>query len=91
MVCSRMTKAALAELDEILGFIREGSPTGARNVKARMRRAFDHIANHPKAALCPPTRLGSGTLSSPLLREKRRRIEVLVTEARPPAMGLPEP
>jgi plasmid stabilization system protein ParE len=45
-----LSRLALAELDEILGFIRERSPTGARNVEARMRRAFDHIANHPEAA-----------------------------------------
>ena len=45
-----LSRLALAELDEILGFIRARSPFGARNVEARMRRAFDHIANHPEAA-----------------------------------------
>jgi plasmid stabilization system protein ParE len=45
-----LSRLALAELDEILGFIRERSPLGARNVEARIRRAFDHIANHPEAA-----------------------------------------
>ena len=45
-----LSRLALAELDEILGFIRERSPLGARNVEARIRRAFDHVANHPEAA-----------------------------------------
>jgi len=45
-----LSRFALAELDEILRFIRERSPLGARNVETRMRRAFDHIANHPEAA-----------------------------------------
>src|SRR5947199_10445088 len=44
------SRLALAELDEILGFIRERSPLGARNVEARMRRAFQHIADHPEGA-----------------------------------------
>ncbi len=45
-----LSRLALAELDEILGFIRERSPVGASNVEARMRRAFAHISNHPEAA-----------------------------------------
>jgi plasmid stabilization system protein ParE len=45
-----VSQLALAELDEILGYIRERSPLGARNVEARIRRAFEHIAHHPEAA-----------------------------------------
>jgi plasmid stabilization system protein ParE len=45
-----LSRLALAELDDILGFIRARSPLGAKNVETRMRRAFDHIANHPEAA-----------------------------------------
>ena len=45
-----LSRQALAELDQILGYIREHSPLGARNVEARIRRAFDHIARHPEAA-----------------------------------------
>lgn len=45
-----LSRLALAELDEILGYISERSPLGALHVEARMRRAFDHIARHPKAA-----------------------------------------
>jgi plasmid stabilization system protein ParE len=86
--CSRsideavLSRLALAELDEILGFIRERSPTGARNVEARIRRAFDHIANHPKR----PSAWSSGRRCAPaaralslchLLRGRRRCRHIL--------------
>lgn len=45
-----LSRLALAELDEILGFIAERSPLGAAHVEARLRRAFDLIARHPDAA-----------------------------------------
>ena len=45
-----LARLALDELDEILGYIRERSPTGAKNVEARIRRAFNHISRHPEAA-----------------------------------------
>jgi plasmid stabilization system protein ParE len=45
-----LSQLALVELDEILGYIRERSPLGAKNVEARIRRAFDHISRHPEAA-----------------------------------------
>ncbi|TMJ01458.1 MAG: type II toxin-antitoxin system RelE/ParE family toxin [Alphaproteobacteria bacterium] len=45
-----LSRLAAAELDEILGYIRERSPLGARSVEARVRHAFDHISRHPEAA-----------------------------------------
>ena len=45
-----LSRLALAELDEILTYIAERSPSGARNVEARFRHAFDLIARHPYAA-----------------------------------------
>jgi plasmid stabilization system protein ParE len=44
------SRLALAELDEILGYIGSRNPLGARHVEARMRHAFDHIARHPEAS-----------------------------------------
>ena len=41
---------ALAELDEILGYLSERSPLGAGHVEARIRRALDHVSRHPQAA-----------------------------------------
>jgi toxin ParE1/3/4 len=41
---------ALAELDEILGYLSQRSPLGATHVEARLRRALDHISRHPQAA-----------------------------------------
>ncbi len=45
-----LSRLALAELDDILGYISERSPLGAKHVEARVRRALDHIARHPEAA-----------------------------------------
>lgn len=45
-----LSRLALAELDELLAYIAERSPLGARNVEARFRHAFDLIAHHPLAA-----------------------------------------
>lgn len=45
-----VSQLALAELDAILGYIRERSPLGARRVEIRMRRAFKHIGRYPEAA-----------------------------------------
>jgi len=45
-----LSRLALAELDEILTYISERSPSGARNVEARFRHAFEFIAHHPEAA-----------------------------------------
>jgi toxin ParE1/3/4 len=44
------SRLALAELDEILGYLSERSPLGAEHVEARILRALDHIAQHPHAA-----------------------------------------
>jgi toxin ParE1/3/4 len=45
-----VSQLALAELDEILGYIRERSSLGVLNVEGRFRRAFDHISQYPEAA-----------------------------------------
>ncbi len=45
-----LSRLALAELDEILGFVAQRSPLGAAHVEARLRRAFDLILRHPEAA-----------------------------------------
>jgi plasmid stabilization system protein ParE len=45
-----LSRFALAELDEILTYIGKRSPSGARNVEARFRHAFELIARHPQAA-----------------------------------------
>src|SRR5262245_34264830 len=45
-----LSRFALAELDEILAYIAERSPRGARNVETRFRHAFDLIARYPEAA-----------------------------------------
>jgi plasmid stabilization system protein ParE len=45
-----LSALALAELDEILSYIAERSPLGARNVEARLRHAFDLLARHPQSA-----------------------------------------
>lgn len=45
-----LSRAALAELDAILGFIGERSPFGAVHVEARLRQVFDRIRSHPEAA-----------------------------------------
>jgi toxin ParE1/3/4 len=44
------SRLALDELDEILSYIAERSPSGAARVEARMRRAFEHIGRYPQAA-----------------------------------------
>jgi toxin ParE1/3/4 len=44
------SRPALADLDEILGYLSERSPLPAEHVEARIRRALDHIARHPQAA-----------------------------------------
>ena len=45
-----LSRFALAELDEILAYIAKRSPSGARNVEARFRHAFELIARYPQAA-----------------------------------------
>jgi toxin ParE1/3/4 len=45
-----LSRFALAELDEILGYLSQRSPLGAEHVEARMRSALAHIARHPEAA-----------------------------------------
>jgi plasmid stabilization system protein ParE len=44
-----LSRLALAELDDILTYISERSPSGARNVEARFRHAFELISRHPEA------------------------------------------
>jgi toxin ParE1/3/4 len=45
-----LSRYALAELDDILGYLRKQSPLGAKHVEARIRSTFDRIARHPEAA-----------------------------------------
>lgn len=45
-----LSRLALAELDDILGYLNDRSPLAARHVEARIRRAFDHIERFPDAA-----------------------------------------
>ncbi|MDC7784900.1 type II toxin-antitoxin system RelE/ParE family toxin [Rhodoplanes sp. TEM] len=45
-----LSHAAAAELDELLGYIGERSPSGAAHVEASLRQAFDRIRRHPEAA-----------------------------------------
>jgi plasmid stabilization system protein ParE len=45
-----LSTPALADLDEILGFLSERSQLGAVHVEARRRRAFGHNVDFPEAA-----------------------------------------
>jgi toxin ParE1/3/4 len=45
-----LSRIALSDLDQILTYIAERSPHGARNVEVRFRHAFELIARHPLAA-----------------------------------------
>ncbi len=45
----RYTHRAAAELEEILAYIEERSPTGARHVQARIKTITDLLLLHPKA------------------------------------------
>jgi toxin ParE1/3/4 len=53
-----LSKPALADLDEILGFLSERTQLGAAHVEARLRRAFAHIVNFPEAAQAVEQRPG---------------------------------
>jgi plasmid stabilization system protein ParE len=43
----RYTSTALDELEELLAYIAERSPQGARNVQRRIKTVIDLIAEHP--------------------------------------------
>lgn len=43
----RYTPRALAELDEVLTYIAERSPQGARSVQRRIKTMVDLLAEHP--------------------------------------------
>jgi toxin ParE1/3/4 len=45
----RYTPRAVAELDEILAYIEQRSPSGARQVKMRIRSVIDLLSQHPHA------------------------------------------
>ena len=45
----RYTRRAAAELEEILAYIDEHSPVGARHVQARIKAITDLLLQHPKA------------------------------------------
>jgi len=53
-----LSTPALADLDEILGFLSERSQLGAEHVETRLRRAFVHIASFPEAAQAVEQRPG---------------------------------
>jgi plasmid stabilization system protein ParE len=61
-----LSRLALAELDEILGYIAARSPRGARNVETRFRHAVDLIGRHPLGAEVVEQRPGVRRL--PLVR-----------------------
>jgi plasmid stabilization system protein ParE len=44
------SKLALAQLDEIISYIAQRSPPGAKHVQARFERVFQLIADHLEAA-----------------------------------------
>jgi len=60
------SKLALGQLDEILSYIAQRSPQGARRVEARFRRVVELIAEHPEAAQEMIGR--SGVRRAPLIR-----------------------
>jgi toxin ParE1/3/4 len=52
------TSRAADELEEVIEYIRERSPQGAKNVRARIRKLTQHVLEHPQ----------SGSLTSSGLR-----------------------
>jgi plasmid stabilization system protein ParE len=53
-----LSTPALADLDEILGFLSDRSQLGAAHVEARLRRAFTHIVSFPEVAQAVEQRPG---------------------------------
>jgi toxin ParE1/3/4 len=45
----RYTRRAAAELEEILAYIEERSPVGARHVQARIKAIINLVLEHPNA------------------------------------------
>jgi plasmid stabilization system protein ParE len=45
----RYTRRAAAELEEVLAYIEERSPLGARHVRARIQAIIDLLLQHPHA------------------------------------------
>jgi plasmid stabilization system protein ParE len=45
----RYTRRAAVELEEVLAYIEEQSPQGARHVQARIKAITDLLLQHPKA------------------------------------------
>jgi len=45
----RYTRRAAVELEEVLAYIEERSPLGARNVQARIKAIVDLLLQHPHA------------------------------------------
>jgi toxin ParE1/3/4 len=45
----RYTRRAAAELDEVLAYIEDRSPLGARHVQARIQTIIDLLLQHPHA------------------------------------------
>lgn len=44
----RYTRRALAQLAAVLAYIDERSPSGAQNIKARLKAVIDLAAEHPR-------------------------------------------
>jgi plasmid stabilization system protein ParE len=45
----RYTPRAITELDELLAYIEQHSPRGARHVKTRIRSVINFLSQHPHA------------------------------------------
>ncbi|MBK5958645.1 hypothetical protein CCR97_10545 [Rhodoplanes elegans] len=45
-----LSRAAAAELDELLGYVGERNPSAAAHVEASLRQTFDRICRYPEAA-----------------------------------------
>jgi plasmid stabilization system protein ParE len=65
----RFTPRALAELDEVLAYIIERSPNGARRVQTRIKVLSDLLLEHPNA--------GQRTSLKGLAASRRRLIRIL--------------
>lgn len=47
----RLTPLALRQLAQVLGFIAERNPGGARNVQARLAEIMDMLLDHPSSGM----------------------------------------
>jgi plasmid stabilization system protein ParE len=47
----RYTLPALADLDDILGYVQRSSPQGAGHIEARIKAVIDLLLRHPRAGV----------------------------------------